>query len=199
METTLRMFYARALFFVALVFLIFMAVFAGVASAQEAAPISVDEIAAPVAEPEATTQDILSLVFSTAAAGAMSIGAVLMAVLARFLPRWLMGVVEWFWTSEADRWERLVTNGLDRAESYARSQFDVGKDRAGFVNAMAMFLAKYNREIVQWADKDGDGIIDLIQTRLPPAPNAPQPKAEALKSQPLMAATPLRRKREAVQ
>jgi hypothetical protein len=203
MTTTLRLFYARAIpalmFLAVLLFLLMLSV--GVSVAQELPPIPADEIAAPVAAPapETTTKDLIDLVFSSAAAGAMSLGAVLVAFLARHLPKWMGPILDYITTSEADRWERLVTNGLDRAEAYARTKFDAVKDRAGYVNAMATFLAMFNREIVAWADKDGNGIIDLIETRLPPAPNAPAPKPAAMPVQPLMA-TPLRRKsREAVQ
>ena len=153
--------------------------FAGAAFAQDAAPVA----------PEASTKDMIDLVFSSAAAGAMSLGAVLLAFLAKHLPGWLTPILDYITTSEADRWEALVTSGLDRAEAYARTKFDAAKDRAGYVNAMATFLAMFNREIVQFADKNGNGIIDLIETRLPPdhsgkkAPPAPDPV------QTLMAAT----------
>lgn len=164
METTLRMFYARA---VALCFflLVFLLALGGVAFAQDAAP------AAP-AEPGA--KDLIDLVFSSAAAGAMSLGAVVLAWIARMLPTWAGPFLDYITTSEADRWERLVTSALDRAEAAARVKYDAIKDRAGYVNAMATFLAMFNREIVQYADKNGNGIIDLIETRLPPAPTPPE-------------------------
>jgi hypothetical protein len=182
MTTTLRLFYAGALFMLAVAFLLFM-LGVGLAFAQEmTGPISVDELAPPTASPaapEATTKDLIDLIFSSAAAGAMSLGAVLMAFLAKHLPAWLTPILDWITTSEADRWERLITSGLDRAEAYARTKFDVLKDRAGYVNAMATFLAMFNREIVQYADKNGNGIIDLIETRLPPDPSPPDPSPPA--------------------
>lgn len=184
METILRMFYPRAILMCAVVFLLCVIV-ATIAVAQEVAPIAAEDLAAPAvaapAEPEATTKDVIDLVFSTAAAGAMSLGAVIIAFLTRVLPAWVGPILDYIKTSEADRWERLVTNGLDRAEAYARSKADAVKDRSGYVNAMATFLAQFNREIVEWADKDGNGIIDLIETRLPPAPvsSAPSPASSA--------------------
>lgn len=180
METTLRMFYARAigLALFVLVMLFALAMMAAPAFAQDAAPVA----------PEASTKDMIDLVFSSAAAGAMSLGAVLLAFLAKHLPGWLTPILDYITTSEADRWEALVTSGLDRAEAYARTKFDAVKDRAGYVNAMATFLAMFNREIVQFADKNGNGIIDLIETRLPPDHSgkkpAPAPEVQAFVAQP---------------
>lgn len=169
METTLRMFYARAIPLI-LVFgslLVIALTSATVALAQDAAP----------AAPEGSTKDLIDLVFSSAAAGAMSLGAVVLAFVAKHIPAWLTPVLDFITTSEAKRWEDLTTAALDRAEAYARARYDVLKDRAGYVNAMAIFLAQFNREITQWADKNGNGIIDLIETRLPPAPDGRKPAA----------------------
>lgn len=167
METTLRAFYWRAvpliLFLAAVVFLL-MLITISVAFAQDAAQ----------AAPESSTKDTIDLIFSSVAAGAASILAVILAQVARLLPKWAGPIFDAITTSEAARWEQLQTAAIDKAEAYARSKFDALKDRNGFVNAMATFLATYNREIVEWADKDGNGIIDLIEGRLPPSPNAPE-------------------------
>lgn len=157
----------------------FLAGMAGTAFAQDAAPVA----------PEGSTKDMIDLVFSSAAAGAMSLGAVLMAFLARSLPSWLTPILDFITTREASHWEELTTAALDRAEAYARTKYDALKDRAGYVNAMATFLAMFNREIVQFADKNGNGIIDLIETRLPPDHSGKKAAPAPDPVQTLMAAT----------
>lgn len=185
METVLRLFWPRAVLGLCFFGFVILVAFAGVAAAQEAGPVTVDQIAAPAA-PEGSTKDMIDLVFSSAAAGAMSLGAILMAFLAKQLPAWVTPIIDYITTSEADRWERLTTTALDKAEAYARQRYDAFKDRAGYVNAMATFLAMFNREIVQFADQNGNGIIDLIETRLPALPGkSPTPAAAAVDPLPL--------------
>jgi hypothetical protein len=163
METTLRMFYARAvpavLLLVALLFL--AALMAVSAAAQPAA------VPAPAVE----DMDLIGLIFSTTSAAIGGLGALIWAAINP--PPWLRAIADFMTTKEALNWEGLVNSALDRAEAYARTQFDLQKDRSGYVNAMVMFLHSYNREIVKWADKDGNGVIDLIQTRLPAGSVAP--------------------------
>lgn len=186
MTTTLRMFYARALTLAVFVFLMVMAL-AGVAFAQGAAP---------VAEPPT---DIIGLIFSSAAAGAASLVAVILAAITPHIPAWARAIVDAVTTREAATWEGLIDSALDRAEAYARTKFDAIKDRAGYMNAMVMFLHAYNREIVEWADKNGNGVIDIIETRLPPGPPTPRPAVAAGAPLPFAAPTKPRRKGEAVQ
>jgi hypothetical protein len=194
METTLRMFYARAivlvLFILALALAFAMMAVPALAQAAPAAP--------PAAEP-----DLIDLVFSTTSAAISGLVALIWAAINP--PPWLRAIADALTTKEALNWENLVNSALDRAEAYARTQFDLAKDRDGYVNAMVMFLHSYNREITKWADKDGNGVVDLIQTRLPPG----SVKASKLEKAAvpadvatLMAATAprgVRRKGEAVQ
>lgn len=154
METTLRMFYARALTLLAFAFLI-MILLASAAFAQDAAPAPAET-------------DIIGLIFSSAAAGAASLVAVILAAITPHIPVWIRAVIDAITTKEALGWEALIDSALDRAEAYARTKFDAVKDRPGYLNAMVVFLHTYNREIVQWADKNGNGIIDLLEARLPP-------------------------------
>lgn len=178
METTLRMFYARAIGFVlfVLVMLFAIAMMAAPAFAQDAAPVA----------PE---QDFIGLLFSTTGAAISGVVALIWAAINP--PPWLKAIGDFMTTKEALNWENLLNSGLSRAEAYARTQFDLAKDRDGYINAMVVFLHSYNREIAHWADKDGNGIIDLIQSRLPPG-SVPPPKTAAAPMMPL-AATPLPR------
>lgn len=168
METTLRMFYARALALVFFALIVFLVVFAGVAFAQDATT-------APT-----PTQDVIGLIFSSASAGAASVLALLLAAILQHAPAWLRAIIDHLTTSEALKWEALTDSALDRAEAFARTKFDAMKDRNGFLNAMVMFLHAYNREIVQYADKNGNGIIDLLEARLPPTGKTPPAAAMSL-------------------
>ena len=181
METTLRMFDARAIFALCIAFLAVLAI-AGAALAQEAGPIT-------VAEP--TTQDLIGLVFSSASAAVVSIVGALLAVALRHAPKWVVAIVDHLTTNEAVKWETLLNSGLDRAEAYARSKIDPLKDRDGFVRVMVGFLDTFNPEIVRWADQNKNGVIDLIESRLP-QPLPPTKPAN-------LANLPTRRKAEAVQ
>ncbi len=159
--TTVMQLYVRAiglvLFIVVMLFALLM--LAAPAFAQDAAPVA----------PEASTKDMIDLVFSSAAAGAMSLGAVLLAFLAKHLPGWLTPILDYITTSEADRWEKVVTGGLDRAEAYARTMgADALKDRSGWINMMAVAIDQFNPEIVRFFDKNNNGIIDQIEGYIPP-------------------------------
>ena len=166
METVLRLFWPR---FVMLGVLLLIGLFlgAGVALAQDAAPAAVPP--AP---------DLISLWFSSASAVVVSLMGALLAVATRHAPAWVVGFVDHLTTSEAVKWEALLDSAMERAEAYARSKFDLVKDRAGYLNAMVMFMHTFNPEIVRWADKNNNGVIDLIESRLP-AGSVPPPKAPA--------------------
>ena len=168
METTLRMFYARALFALCFFFFVFFVAFAGVAFAQDAAP------AVPVPQ-----TDPIDLIFSSASAAIVSLFGAVMLVITRYAPQWVVALIEHLTTSEAVKWEALLDSAMDRAEAYARSKFDLVKDRAGYLNAMVMFMHTFNPEIVRWADKNNNGVIDLIESRLPAGPTPPKPGAAA--------------------
>jgi hypothetical protein len=189
--TTLMQLYARALLVLVFFFLVFLIACAGVAFAQDAAPADV-----------AKEQDLIGLIFTSTNAAIGGLVALIWAAINP--PPWLKAIADFLTTKEALNWEHLVTSGLDRAEAYARTQFDLAKDHDGYVNAMVMFLHSYNREIAKWADKDGNGVIDLIQSRLP-AGSVQPPKPAAKPAVPadvanLMAAPRgVRRKGEAVQ
>lgn len=157
METTLRMFYARALGFVlfVLVLLFAMAMLAAPAFAQDA--------------PAVPETDFIDLIFSSAAAAAMSIGATLLAVIGPHVPAWLRIVFEYFATRDAKDWEPLVTSALDRAEAYVRSiGADALKDRNGWINSMVFALYTFNPEIVKYFDKNNNGVIDMLEGYIAP-------------------------------
>lgn len=184
METTLRMFYARAFGLVLLVLVLLFALL------MMAAPAFAQAATAP-AQP-----DLFDLMFSTAGA---AIGGLVVAAWAMLKPPpWLKAVADAVTTKEALNWEHLVTSGLDRAEAYARTKYDAAKDSGDYARAMGSFLESFNPEIVKWADKNGNGIIDLIETRLPPG-SVPPPKAPAVAASIASIPRGVRRKGEAVQ
>ena len=169
METTLRMFYARAFGLVLLVLVLLFALL------MMAAPAFAQAATAP-AQPE---QDLIGLMFSTTGGIVGALGAMVYAAFKP--PPWLKAIADALTTKEALNWEGVVDRALDRAEAYARTQFDLARDRNGYIDAMAKFMHGYNREVVKWADKDGNGIIDLIQSRLPPGSvTPPKPGAPVL-------------------
>lgn len=156
MEITLRMFYARAFGFVLFVLVMLFAL------AMLAAPAFAQEAVAP------TQPDMIDLVFSSAAAAATSLLAVILAFVARILPKWAGPVFDLITTTEASRWEQYQDAALDRAEAWARTKFDALKDRNGYVNAVVTFLHAHNSDLLKYVDKNGNGVIDLLEARLPP-------------------------------
>ena len=185
MTTVLRLFWPR---FVMLGVLLLIGLFlgAGVAFAQEAGPIAVDQIAPPAAVVPAP--DLLSLAFSTASAFVVAAVGALLTVALRHAPAWVTAIVDHLTTSEAVKWETLLSSGLDRAEAYARSQIGefTSKNRSEVVTVMAGFLNAFNPEIVRWADQNKNGVFDLIESRLSPTGPRTTPAAVA----------PLKRKSE---
>ena len=177
METTLRVFYARAIGL--LLYVLCVAALAVMvvspAWAQEAAP------AAPAAEP-----DLIGLAFSTASAFVVAAVGALLTVALRHAPAWVVAIVDHLTTSEAVKWETLLNSGLERAEAYARTKVDAVKNRDDFIRVMGGFLETFNPEIVRWADQNKNGVFDLIESRLPPTGPRTTPAAVA----------PLKRKSE---
>jgi hypothetical protein len=141
------MFYARALFLLAMLFLLMLA-FAGVAFAQEAT-------AAPAPEP-----DVISLIFSTTSAAIYwLIGGIWVALKP---PAW---VKDFFATKDAFHWDGIVDTGLDRAEALVRSWgVDATKDKSGWITAMAAAVNTFNPEIADYFDKNRNGVIDFMGT-----------------------------------
>lgn len=156
MTTTLRMFYARALFVFVFIFLALLTAFAGVAFAQEAGATSA------TAEPH--TPDMIDLLFSTTSAAVYWLVALVWAALRP--PAWIK---DFFATKDAFHWDGIVDTGLDRAEAIVRRWgYDATKDKSGWINAMVTAVNTFNPEIADYFDKNKNGVIDFMEGYIPP-------------------------------
>lgn len=162
METTLRMFYARALFLLALAFLLMIA-FATAALAQDAAPAARDP-------------DLIDLFFSTTSAAIYwLLGGIWVALKP---PAWIK---DFFATKDAFHWDGIVDTGLDRAEALVRRWgIDATKDRNGWINAMVTGLNTFNPEIAGYLDTNKNGVIDFLEGYVPPRETKVSPALVAL-------------------
>jgi hypothetical protein len=117
--------------------------------------------------------DLVDLVFKSASAGAAALVAWLLSVVTAKFNTWTGIHFDAKSTAEAFQWEQYLDSAFGRAEAYARTKVDVAKNRSGYINAVVTFLHTYNRDILLWADKNGNGIIDLLEPRLPAVPGVP--------------------------
>lgn len=165
MTTTLRMFYARALFALCFFFLVFLVAGAG-------AGVAFAQDAAPAAAPE---PDFLDLIFSTT--GAAIGGLVAMVWAALKPPPWLQAIANALTTKEALNWENLLNSALSRLRDHLKIKITEATDRSQAIEVATGFLNTFYPEIVRWLDKDKNGVIDLIEPFLPPEKPGPKPLA----------------------
>lgn len=170
METTLRMFYARAL---GLAFLIAVLL---VAMVFLAAPAFAQAATAP-AQP-----GVLDLFATSASAGLASILAIGSAYVLKQLPSWARTYVEAKVTTESKDWHIYTEGAVNRAKAYAEKKMQGARDSSKFVDWMVRYLHAYEPEIVRWADKNGDGVLDFLEPFLPDHVRPKPPTAETVSS-----------------
>lgn len=185
METTLRMFYARALFVLAFFFLMLF-VFAGVAFAQDAATVA--------------RQPGLLDVFATSASAALAgILTIATGVVLKQLPTWARGWLEAKSTTESKDWSIYTDAAVNRAKAYAEKKLKGARDSNRYVNLVVEYLHKYEPEIVKWADKNGDGVLDFLEPWLPHSVEPTKPAPAVASVSPMAPRKVTRAKGELVQ
>lgn len=190
MTTTLRMFYARALFLLAVLFLIAVA-FAGVAFAQDAAAPAVEDYTG-----------LAGLANSALTGIATALAALVVAVVARLwnmIPEGLRAVIEHIRantslkdTTDTAAWHKSLQDLSHDGVIYAATKLGMDpksieswEEKNAFLKMAGAFVGKFDSDIKLLIDKDGDGVPDVVQVALariapqtvaiaPPAQAAPQ-------------------------
>ena len=155
METTLRMFYARAFGLVLLVLVLLFALL------MMAAPAFAQAATAP-AQP-----GVLDLAATSLSAALMGAATILVGTVVKFLPSWAASWVEAKTTAESKDWTIYTDAAVNRAKAYAEKKLKGARDGNKYVNLVVEYLHKYEPEIVKWADKNGDGVLDFLEPWLP--------------------------------
>lgn len=88
-------------------------------------------------------------------------------------PAWLRAIIDKLTTSEAIEWDDHVRIALTNAFDIAAAKVGVTPEnlesleqKADFMGWAVGALRKYNKEIVSFADKDQNGIVDLVEIEL---------------------------------
>lgn len=183
METTLRMFYARAipLALALATGLFLLVVIVGTAAAQEPGPVTVDQIAAPVAEEGYT--GLAGLAESALAGAAALLTTViggLLVTLWRQIPEGIRAVIEHVRantslkdTTDTAAWHKslqdLSQDGILAAAAALGmdpKSIQSYEEKNAFLRLAGAFVGKFDSDIKALIDKDGDGIPDVVQVAL---------------------------------
>lgn len=200
------MFYARAIpllaFFTAVLFLVMVG--AGFAMAQEAGPVTVDQIAAPVAVPEGYT-GLAGLADSLLTGFAASVAGVIALVLARLwnlIPEGVRAVIKHIQantslkdTTDTAAWHKMLMEVSDNGVVLAAAKLGLDpksiqswEEKNAFLKLAGAFAEKFDSDIKQLIDKDGDGVPDVVQVALakiaPHTITIPKPAALGFMSEP---------------
>ncbi len=176
METTLRIFYARAIpLALALTSVLFLiVVMVSTAAAQEAGPVTVDQIAAPVAEEGYTG---IAGLANTALTGLASALALLVtAVVTRLwnhIPIWAQAAIDRLTTTDSKEWRENVREAAYDALMHATVKLKIDpksihswEEKNAFLALAGQFITRFDPDIKALVDKDGDGIPDILEIAL---------------------------------
>lgn len=203
METVLRLFWPRAVFGLCFFGFVILVAFAGVAAAQEAGPVTVDQIAAPVAEEGYT--GLAGLAESALAGAAALLTTViggLLVTLWRQIPEGIRAVIEHVRantslkdTTDTAAWHKslqdLSHDGILAAAAALGmdpKSIQSYEEKNAFLRLAGSFVGKFDSDIKALIDKDGDGIPDVVQVALakiaPHTITIPKPATQAFMSEP---------------
>lgn len=145
---------------------------ASIAHAQDAAP----------AAPPVGIEGILAIIGNSAATGLATLLTLIVGYFSPSLPAWLRSIIERNTTEEANKWEAYVTTAANSAFAYAQAKYlspekiETYEQRADFLGYAINFINAHHDDIVAFADKNGNGVIDILESRLAKmAPNMPAP------------------------
>ena len=174
METTLRMFYARALFALCFVGFVILVAFAGVAAAQETGPVTVDQIAAPVAEEGYTgIAGLANTALTGLASGLALLIAAVVTRLWNMIPVWAQAAIDKMTTTDSKEWRENVREAAYDALMHATVKLKIDpksiqswEEKNAFLSLAGQFITRFDPDIKALVDKDGDGIPDILEIAL---------------------------------
>lgn len=147
-----------------LILIIFgMVATAAVVFAQEAAP----------APAEGGYMALAALLRESFTAALIFAGTALIAWLAPKFQKWFGGYIDLNSTMEAVEWEKYVDDAARKAFNFAQVKIGITPEKLHTLEQKGDFLAwalhymrSHHEDIVAFADKNGNGVIDIIETRL---------------------------------
>lgn len=111
----------------------------------------------------------VTLVRESVVAGALTLAGLVAAYFTPKLPNWLRIIFERKETEEANTWEAYVERATRRALSYAEKKIGPPKglqsweEKEGFVAFALGCLRHFNKDIVEFLDKDNNGVLDILE------------------------------------
>lgn len=177
MTTVLRLFWPR---FVMLGVLLLIGLFlgAGVSLAQEAGPITVDQIAAPVEDYTGLAGLANSALAGIASALALLIGAIVTR-LWNLIPVWAQAVIDKLTTSDSVQWRENIREAALDGLMHATVKLKIDpksiqswEEKNAMLALAGQFIERFDPDIKALIDKDGNGIPDVLEIAL--AKIAPQ-------------------------
>lgn len=147
-----------------LILIIFgMVATAAVVFAQDAAP----------APAEGGYEALAALVRESFTASLLAAGTALIAWFAPKVQKWFGGYIDLNATMEAVEWEKYVDDAARKAFGYAQAKLGVTpaklhtlEQRGDFLAWALHYMRSHHEDIVAFADKNGNGVIDIMETRL---------------------------------
>lgn len=142
--------------------------------AQETAPLVEPLIPAieTVAEPN-TWQSLATLVRESFTAALLAGVTMLLAWLSTKFQRWFGVNIDLKETLDSVEWEKYVDDVARKAFSYAQTKIGIGasdlktaEQKEGFLRWAAYFVEHYNDDIMKFLDKNGNNVLDVLETRL---------------------------------
>ena len=182
METVLRLFWPHAVLALCFIGFVILVAFAGVAAAQEAGPVTVDQIAAPAAGPRTVPWWLETGVQALA----LVLGAVWTAVgawQAKNFPAAKAAKTALDQTLDAMNWETHIRNAVYSAFGYAAGEVKPAEElktpaeKAEFLRQARGYINKVNAEIPAEHGEDTDLILlahlnQITNIKTPPSPVA---------------------------
>jgi len=158
-----------------------------IAHAQESAP----------AAPPVGAEGILALIINSGTAAIVAVVGLIFSYLApailKNVPEWIASSIDVKRATEALNWEPYVTSASHSAFEYAAAKLGITPDkintyeqRADFLGWAINFINAHHDDIVAWSDKNGNGVIDILESRLASmAPNMPAPQVTSPAEEPV--------------
>jgi hypothetical protein len=174
------------------IFLLFIFLAGGTSFAQQ--PVTDKELVDGAVAAVATTStwaDMISLIRESATASLLAAATAGLAWLSTKVQKWFGVQIDLRETMEAIEWRRHLTEGSNEAFDYAQLKTGITPDKIktreekdDFLGHALRYMEEFNDDIVLFLDKNGNNVLDILETRLVKiAPDAfpvePQPAVMA--------------------
>lgn len=191
MSSALRLFWPN--FYKALIAVLAAGIFlawASVAFAQDA----------PVVAAPSDQGSILPMLRDSLTAALLAVLTGALAWLSRRADSWFGAKIDLNSTLDSLHWQQYVKDAADDAFAYAQNRIMPPEkisnleEKASFLGAAYRFIKAHNNDIVAYADKNGNGVIDLLEALLAKRVSLPSAPEEPPMQQGFMASPPVRTK-----